>query len=101
MVTIMENQKHIGFVIANDREEYLNSFEDTRGYTLKTWASLPDFACVFSTAIEARKVLNRLRKHPGQGGVCYVLELWDFGTEWMVSTQKPIKPKWLNPIEFA
>ena len=93
--------KFIGYVIANDHEEYLNSFEHTHAYTLKTWAALPDFARVFSTAIDARKVLNRLRKHPGQGGICYVLELWDSGTEWMVSTQKSIKPKWLNPIELA
>lgn len=88
--------KFVGYVIANDREEYLNAFEHTRAYTLKTWVALPDFARVFSTAIEARKVLNRLRKHPGRGGLCYVLELWDADTGWMVLTQKSIKPEWLT-----
>lgn len=91
--------KFLGYVIANDREEYLHAFEDTSAHTLKVWAVLPDFALIFGTVIEARKVLGRLRKHPGRGGFCYVLELYDAGSRWVVKTSKAIKPKWLTNHE--
>lgn len=88
--------KFKGYVIANDSEEYLNSFENTSTYTVKTWASHPDHAHVFLSLVDARKTLNRLRKTPGKGGQCWVLDLYDTGSRWVVSTEKIRKPKWLE-----
>jgi hypothetical protein len=89
--------KFIGYVIANDSEEYLNSFENTSTYEVKTWARNPAFAHVFLTVLDARKILNRLNKTPGKGGQCWVLDLYDVGSELLVLTQKSKSPKWLDP----
>jgi hypothetical protein len=89
--------KFIGYVIANDGEEYLNSFENTSTYEVKTWARDPAFAHVFLTVVDARKILNRLNKAPGTGGQCWVLDLYDAGSKWVVLTQKSKRPKWLDP----
>lgn len=89
--------KFQGYVIANDSEEFLNSFEHTSAYEIKTWTIFPGSAQVFLSLIEARRMLSRLRKDPGQGGQCWVLELYDTGSHWVVSTQKIKRPKWLDP----
>lgn len=89
--------KFKGYVIANDNEEFLNSFEHTSTYEVKTWARHPDLAHVFLNLVDARKTLSKLRKTPGKGGQCWVLDLYDTGSRWVVSTQKTKRPKWLDP----
>lgn len=83
----------VGYVIANDDEEYLHDFYDSRGAVVKTWARLPDFAQVFIIRLEARQMIYKLN----QNSTLWVLELWDYDSHFVVTTQDDNRPSWLIP----
>jgi hypothetical protein len=82
----------IGFVIANDEEEFLTDVRESSSVVVKAWARHPDFALVFVTRLEARQMIFKLRQH------CklWALELWDFGSQLVVTTPEKIAPSWLH-----
>lgn len=82
----------IGYVIANDEEEYLADVHESRSVVVKAWARCPDFALVFVTRLEARQMIYRLR----QQSKLWALELWDYGSQLVVATSDPKPPRWLR-----
>lgn len=89
--------RRVGFVIANDDEEYLHDFFESRGAVVKTWARHPDFALVFVTRLEARQMVWKLR----QDSKLWVLELFDSGSQLIVVTSESERPTWLSCDSLA
>ena len=54
---------------------------------------LPDFAQVFITRLEARQMIYKLN----QNSTLWVLELWDYDSHFVVTTQDDNRPSWLIP----
>lgn len=82
----------IGYVIANDDEEFLIDVRESKSAVVKAWARHPDFALVFVTRGEARRMILKLHQH------CklWALELWDMGSQLIVTTPDKTAPRWLH-----
>jgi hypothetical protein len=84
----------LGFVIANDAEEYLLKYDITPHGTLSAWSSVPKavgFALRFETRREVKKVIKSL---PSSGPL-WRLELFETDLHFFVATNSPHKPNWL------
>ena len=89
----MNDKPHlVGYVIANDYEEFLVDVLESRSVIRKAWTRSPDFALVFVTRLEARQMIWKLR----QNYKLWVLELWDFGSQLVVTTPESKAPTWLH-----
>ena len=89
----MKDKPHlVGYVIANNYEEFLMDVRESRSVIVKAWARSPDFALVFVTRLEARQMIWSLRQHYK----LWALELWDFGSGLVVTTPEPNAPQWLR-----
>lgn len=87
----MKQPRFVGYVIANNDEEYLFDVQFSPGIAGKAWARHPDFARVFVTRGEAREMLARLHlDYPA-----WVLELYDAGSQHIVATPERNRPAWL------
>lgn len=84
--------RKIGYVIANNDEEFLIDVRESKSAVVKAWARYPDFALVFVTRLEARQMIFKLRQHC----TLWALELWDFGSQLVVTTPEPNAPAWLR-----
>lgn len=65
--------KELGFIVANEIEEFLSAFEDTPEYTRAAWSVLPDLAKVFSNPEEAGRVARKIQT-PYKKWVCLLSE---------------------------
>ena len=50
--------KRLGFVIANDLEEYLAVFHNKPESSVKCWAKIPDIALIYPTRKKALSAIN-------------------------------------------
>jgi len=92
MKVLPRNMKRLGYVVANDNEEYLSSYDISSFTTLSAWALTPALAYVFSTHHEIEQVIKRLPKR------CrlWSLEFYETDNNFFVTTDKLIKPVWLH-----
>lgn len=65
--------KKLGFVIANEIEEFLSEFIDTEEYTGAVWSPFPILAKLYSNSEEAFRVSCMIHS-PYKRWVCLLLE---------------------------
>lgn len=65
--------KKLGFIVANELEEFLTLFEDTPDYTRAVWSKELDLAKVYSNPREAGLVARKT-KSPYKKWVCLLQE---------------------------
>jgi hypothetical protein len=86
--------KKLGYVIANDEEEYLNSYCIKPDSISRAWSPLCSYAKVFQTKTHAQKVIQRLDVLVQ----LWVLELYENERHLIVTTEQENVPKWLVQI---
>lgn len=87
----------IGYVIANDDEEYLADIVDRGGMVGRCWSRVPDFAMRFSSR---SKALRKIQKFD-MGRKVYVLELHDLGSQYGVASDQEERPAWLELMQAS
>ena len=90
-MNIPDELHHIGFVIANDDEEFLHAWKRHPGYSLMGWALSPARAHVFQTREHASNVIRLLEYH----SKLWILDLFDSPGQFVVSTESRNRPQWL------
>jgi hypothetical protein len=84
--------RKLGFVIANEREEYLVQEHEYFDRFDNGWSKLVDLAMIYRTRSRLNSVLKRLHTvHK-----LYVLELFDTGKRFMVRTVDDEVPSWIR-----
>lgn len=73
VILIWRKMKKLGFIIANENEEFLAEFEDTTEYTSVGWSIVLDLAKVYSNPEEAGCVARKV-KTPYKKWVCLLSE---------------------------
>lgn len=91
MTIIPDNLKHIGFVIANNEEEYLHSWKHQPAYSLKVWTLSPGKAHLFETREIASNVIILLDHY----SKLWILDLFDSPDAYVVGTNPSERPQWL------
>jgi len=88
--------KKLGFVIANNAEEYLHNYDFKDDRSMLAWVGLPDFARVFATYQHAQAVFKRTGRSD-----LWVLSLFETPKTsetlgcYLVTTGSTNKPEWL------
>lgn len=90
-MNIPDELHHIGFVIANEHEEFLHAWKRHPGYSLTGWALSPARAHVFQTREHASNVIRVLEYH----SKLWILDLFDSPGQFVVSTESRNRPQWL------
>lgn len=84
--------KKLGFIIANDGEEFLSNYSADKGSIARSWAMIPDFAMVFRTRQHALKAVEKLE----YSSRLYVLELHENNMQYAVAAyEEEDPPLWL------
>lgn len=84
--------KFLGYVIANEREEYLHFFKQTSSYTKRVWVPLPVFAKRYGDRTRALRDCKRLSTTRRT----WVLELFETATQFFVSfDEEDDPPPWI------
>ena len=84
--------KHIGYIIANEREEFLHAYEYANGMEKRGWSLTPELAKTYTTRMKAQKIADKMDYRP-----VWVLELLDTGTQLVVASDDEInRPAWLG-----
>ena len=85
--------KKLGFIIANEIEEFLANYSVNEGSIARSWAIVPDLAMVFSTRKNALKVVEKL----DYSSKLYVLELHENNKQYAVlAHESEDPPKWIK-----
>ncbi|MGZ4978222.1 MAG: hypothetical protein ACXV8O_13790 [Methylobacter sp.] len=84
--------KEVGFVIANDREEFLHSMKTKPGISqARGWVPMPDFAKVYPTRALALEDVKQLDVYP-----VWVLVLLESEGLFAVGSEDDNRPPWLD-----
>jgi hypothetical protein len=84
--------KKIGYVIANQDEEFLQAYRIKPAYIYRVWTGFCCDAKVFHTQAKALSIVKKLEnQYP-----LWVLELYESPSQFIVSTDQAEKPKWLH-----
>jgi len=84
--------KHIGYIIANEREEFLHAYEYANGMEKRGWSLTPELAKTYTTRAKAQKIADKMDFRP-----VWVLELLDTGSQLVVASDDEInRPAWLG-----
>jgi hypothetical protein len=84
--------KHIGYIIANDREEFLHSYKCTNGIESRGWSLTPEMAKIYNTRAKAQNIANKMDYRP-----VWVLELLDMENQLVVASDDEVnRPTWLR-----
>ena len=84
-------KKILGFIIANELEEFLVSYKDTEESTSVLWSRIPDLAKVFSDPEEAGRLSSTIYS-PYKRWVC---RLSDIGSQLIVEVSGDDVPPWI------
>ena len=91
---VTEIMKKKGFVIANDKEEFLAEFKHNADYSLRKWAITPELALVFHSRLKAQEAVKNIQDDVNYR--LWILELFDMGKQLAVGTEDEDKPDWLT-----
>lgn len=84
--------KQVGFVIANDLEQYLEASSDQGSGLSRVWTCTPEFAHVYSNRSQADQVAKKLADfYP-----VWVLVLLESKGQFAVEPNKGLNPSWLS-----
>lgn len=87
-----ENPLFLGYIIASDKEDFLQQYIFNQDYQNATWNAFPDKAKVFKTVNEASAVIGMMQfSYP-----VFVLELYDLGKQSALSCVDGMpSPDWI------
>lgn len=83
--------RKLGFIIANDREEFLADYQETEELSSRSWSRIPDFSKVFrkrENAISVVKNLPDTYKY-------WVLNLYETESQFSVAYEGNDPPPWI------
>ncbi len=84
--------KKIGYVIVNEREEFLHKYQ-IDGFTIaRLWSKAPGLSHIFQTRSQAAKVVKKL-EIPGKA---WVMQLAETSTKYILICDREVRPKWLD-----
>jgi hypothetical protein len=89
----MPKMKKLGFIIANDNEEFLHKYfvsEDSSG---RAWSITPELALIFRTRAKAEAAFKELEKEVDYR--LWILVLFETKKQLMVGSDEDIVPDWL------
>ncbi len=91
----MTKPRFLGFILANDREEFLHDYRNSPGAIERAWTAFPKYAKRFPVRRAAERAIRRLEaEYP-----VYVLELLDDGNRFIVAADEDRpRPSWLMAL---
>jgi hypothetical protein len=81
--------KQLGYVIANEREEYLEKYVETPGSVVKGWTPNPGASRRFPTRKRADDIAKRIDNHR-----CWVVALHENASRYAVVFEGEDPPPW-------
>lgn len=87
-----QNPLFLGYIIASDKEDFLQRYKYTQAYQNATWNKFPDKAKLFKTVDEASAVIGMMKfSYP-----VFVLEIYDLGKQTALSYLEDLpRPDWM------
>lgn len=88
----MNESRFLAFLLANDKEEFLASYENCPGVVKRAWTMFPDHAKRFPFRRAAEHAIRKLEA----GYPVYIVQLFDDGDRFLVSADEDgPRPSWL------
>lgn len=87
-----------GYIIANQNEEFIASYQVNEAFTALSWTLSPAFAHVFNTRSECRKAMKAV--------ISPKYDLWEMtiietATQYIVGCSCSVLPPWYSPVKLT